>query len=78
MPVTGPTMQCARRYDTVRTFASNDSVSTPRIVLKGFALRRASKNIPGKASIFEYPSASAGVHSPAALPYTPFEAAISE
>ena len=34
--------------------------------------------MPGSASIFEKPSASTGVHSPAASPYTPFEAAMSE
>ena len=31
-----------------------------------------------RATILENPSASAGVHSPAASPYTPLEAAISE
>ena len=40
--------------------------------------RPAGEKIPVSASIFEKPSASAGVHSPAASPYTPFEAAISE
>src|SRR6185312_5715152 len=33
---------------------------------------------PGRAAIFENPSASAAVHSPAASPYTPFEALMRE
>ena len=36
------------------------------------------QNIPGKPTIFEKPSASAAVHSPAASPYTPFDAAMIE
>src|SRR5882672_7434888 len=35
-------------------------------------------NMPGNAMIFENPSASAGVHSPAASPYLPRLAAINE